>query len=163
MSDINRRGLLRILKWECMMCNFYEELGKGTMCQDCPFCKNSVGESGTVSRVGLKQSVFMPLGLTKKQCENWGKHQLFMYLYYPELNWQPPPIPEYDNYGHIVKARTRWTIHHINGNHHDNTKDNLTWRLSSDPTRDEQQNFKRKKFIIESTKKCAKNLGILVD
>lgn len=163
MSEIDRNGILKCLKWECMICKFYEELGKGTICSDCPFCKNSSPQKGKPSRVGLKQSVFIPLGLTKKQCQNWGRHQLFMYLYYPHLNWQPPPIPAYDNYGNEVKPGTIQTIHHKNGNHDDNTKDNLSWRLSTDHIRDEQQNFKRKRFIIESTKKCAKSLGIQVD
>lgn len=164
MSDINRRGVLRVLKWRCITCNVYEEMGKKTQCDDCPFCRNSSVKKGQPSRIGLKQSVFLPLGLTKKQCENWGKHQLFMYLYYPDLNWQPPPIPDYDNYGNFVNKDTaKQTIHHINGIHFDDRKDNLTWRLQGDHIRDEQLNFKQKKFLIESTKKCAEQLGIRME
>ena len=164
MSNIDRRGILKLLKWECIRCNIYEEIGKGTQCENCPFCKNSSVKKGQPSRVGLKQSVFLPLGLTLKQCQNWGKHQLFMYIYYPELNWQPPPIPDYDNYGNEVNKRTaRQTIHHINGDHNDDRKDNITWRLQGDHTRDEQLNFKQKKFLIELTKDCARKVGILVD
>ncbi len=163
MSEIDRRGILKILKWQCLICNYYEEVGKGTVCEDCPFCKNSAVKKGEPSRVGLRQKVFIPLGLTKKQCQNWGKSQLFMYLYYPELNWQPPPLPEYDNYGFRVKSTSKQTIHHIDGNHHNDLKDNSTWKLLSDHIRDEQSNFKYKKFIKEQAKECARKLGIKVE
>jgi len=163
-SEINREGILEILKWECMVCNYYEELGKGTVCDDCPFCKNSAPKRGEPSRVGLKKSVFLPLGLTNKQCENWGRHHLFMYLYYPELNWKPPPIPEYDSYGFRVnREKARQTIHHLNGNNNDNRKENITWKLVSDHIRDEQQNFRLKREIKKDAKRCAKTLGLKVD
>lgn len=161
--SVNINGILKVLKWECITCNYYEELGKKTTCNDCPFCKNSAVKKGFPSRVGLRQKVFLPLGLTLKQCQNWGRHQLFMYLYYPHLNFEPPPLPDFDNYGLPVdKTKARWAIHHINGNHNDNRKDNLTWRLHTDHIRDEQLNNKNKQFIKESAKMCAKELGIEV-
>ena len=87
-----------------------------------------------------------------------------MYLYYPDLNWQLPPTPDYDNYGKRVnKSKARQTIHHLNGNHFDDTKDNLSWRLISDHIRDEQQNFKKKKFTKDCAKDCAIKLGLKVD
>jgi len=165
MSDIDRRGVLKILKWQCIRCNVYEEMGKGTQCSDCAFCKNSSVKKGKASRIGLKQSIFLPLGLTIKQCQNWGKSQLFMYIYYPELNWQPPPVsPEYDGYGFIIDPnKVRQTIHHLDGDHNNDSKDNITWRLSTDHIRDEQQNFKRKRFFKECDMKLAKSLGIKVE
>lgn len=180
MSEINRRAVIKLLSWYCLICNYFEEKGKGTLCgqkpqkvegntiiekasDECIFCSNSSPTAGQPSRVGLKQSVFLPLGLTKKQCQNWGPHQLFMYLQYPKLNWQPPPIPEYDNYGNPVdKEKARQTIHHINNDHSDNRKDNCTWNLTGDHTRNGQLNSKLRNFKIQDAKKCAKDLGIKI-
>lgn len=178
MSEIDRRGLIKILSWHCLICNYFEERGKGTLCgqkpleiingkiveyDECIFCRNSSQTAGSPSRVGLKQSVFLPLGFTKKQCENWGPHQLFMYLFYPELNWQPPPIPPEDNYGFPVDRETvHQTINHQNGKHWDNRKDNITWNLPSDHIRNEQLNFKWKNHIINDAKKNAKALGVKI-
>jgi len=161
---INHNGILTILKWQCIRCNIYEEIGKGTRCTDCPFCKSSSPKKGSPSRIGLKYSIFKNYGLSKKQCQNNGKSQLFMYLCYPYLNWSPPEIPDYDNYGNPVNKETaKISLHHIDGDHNNDSEDNLTWRLQSDHNRDEQANRKMKKFIKEKTKCCAKKLGIKVD
>lgn len=178
MSDIIRREVVRILSWYCFICNYFEEKGRGTLCgqkpakivngkiveyDECVFCSNSRSIAGARSKVGLKQSVFLPLGLTIKQCQNWGPHQLLMYLQYPEMNWQPPPIPNEDNYGFPVdKEKARQTIHHINNRHYDNRKDNISWNLTSDHTRNGQSNTKLRNFIIEDAKKCAKALGMKI-
>jgi len=178
MSEINRGELIKKLSWYCLICNYFEEKGKGTLCgqkppeivdgkivtyDECIFCSNSAPVAGAPSRVGLKQSVFLPLGLTKKQCANWGPHQLFMYLFYPELNWQTPAIPPSDNYGFPVDPeKARQTIHHINNIHYDNRKDNITWNLISDHTRNGQSNTKFRNFIIEDAKKCARELRIKI-
>ncbi len=81
MSDINRRELIKKLSWYCFICNYFEERGKGTLCgqkkpeivngkivkyDECIFCRNSSTKAGQPSRVGLKQSVFLSLGVTKK-------------------------------------------------------------------------------------------------
>jgi hypothetical protein len=177
-SDINRREVIKIISWYCFICNYFEERGKGTLCgqkpseiingkiveyDECIFCRNSSPTAGQPSRVGLKQSVFLSLGLTKKQCQNWGPHQLLMYLQYSELNWQPPPIPPYDNYGFPVDQETaRQSIHHLNNIHHDNRKDNASWNLLSDHTRNGQSNSKYRTYIINDAKKCAKDLGIKI-
>lgn len=158
---IDVEGVKKVLKPECITCNYYEELGKGTLCNDCPFCKNSSVKKGEPSRVGIKHSVFLPLGFTKQQCANIGKCQLFMFLYYPHLNWSPPPIPDYDNYGFPVnKEKARQSIHHLNGDHNDDRKENLTWNLLSDHIRNEQVNFKQKRFLKESILKNATKIGI---
>jgi hypothetical protein len=178
MSDIIRGKLIKLLSWYCFICNYYEEKGKGTLCgqkkpeiingkivtyDECIFCSNSAPEAGAPSRVGLKQSVFLPLGLTKKQCQNWGPHQLFMYLQYPELNWQPPPLPDTDNYGFPVdKEKARQSIHHINNSHYDNRKNNITWNLSSDHSRNGRLNSDYRDFIINDAKKCARALKIKI-
>ena len=130
---------------------------------ECIFCRNSSPSPGQPSRVGLKHSVFRPLGFTAKQCQNWGPHQLMMYLFYPELNWQPPPIQEYDNYGFPVNPETaRQSIDHKNGVHWDNRKNNITWNLLSDHIRNEQENFRVKNSVIDDAKKCARKLGIKI-
>jgi hypothetical protein len=178
MSEINRRELIKKLSWHCLICNYFEERGKGTLCgqkppeiingkiveyDECIFCRNSSPSPGAPSRVGLKHSVFRPLGLTAKQCQNWGPHQLFMYLYYPTLNWQPPPLPEYDNYGNPVNQETaRQTIHHINNDHNDNRRDNITWHIDSDHTRNGQLLKKMRDLKIETAKKDARALGIKI-
>jgi len=177
MSTINRRGIIKRLSWYCLICNYFEERGKGTLCgqkppeiingkiveyDDCIFCRNSSPEPGKPSRVGLKASVFKPLGLTDQQISNWGPHQLFMYLFYPTLNWQPPPIQEYDNYGFIVSEKARQSIDHKNGIHWDNRKNNITWNLVSDHMRNEQENRRLKDSIINDAKKCAEKLGIKI-
>jgi len=177
-SEINRRELIKKLSWYCLICNYHEEKGKGTLCgqkkpeivdgkivtyDECIFCSNSAPEAGKPSRVGLKKSVFKPLGLTDKQCENWGPHQLLMYLQYPKLNWQPPPIQEFDNYGNPVDQETaRQTIHHLNNDHNDNRKDNITWNLTGDHTRNGQLTKKLRDHKIADAKKCAKELGIKI-
>lgn len=178
MSEIDRAELIKKLSWYCLICNYFEERGKGTLCgqkpseiingkiveyDECIFCRNSSPIKGQPSRVGLKHSVFRPVGLTKKQCENWGPHQLFMFLFYPHLNYKSPPIPDHDNYGFPVKKETALqTIHHINNIHYDNRKDNTTWNLRSDHNRDGQSLIKYRNFIIEDAKKCAKSLGIKI-
>jgi hypothetical protein len=178
MSEINRRELIKNLSWYCLICNYFEERGKGTLCgqkppeivngkiveyDDCIFCRNSSPSKGLPSRIGLKRTVFKPLGLTDKQCQNWGPHQLFMFLFYPKLNWQPPPIFPYDSYGEPVdQEKARQTIHHINNDHHDNRKDNITWNISSDHGRNGQLNKKLRDYKIADAKKCAKELGISI-
>lgn len=178
MSEINRRGIIEKLSWYCLICNYFEERGKGTLCgqkppeiidgkiveyDECIFCRNSSPIKGAPSRVGLKHSVFRPLGLTVKQCQNWGPHQLFTYLFYPKLNWQPPPLPDYDNYGEPVNKETaRQTLHHINNDHFDNRKDNVTWNLISDHGRNGQLTKKLRDHKIEDAKKNARELGIKI-
>lgn len=178
MSEINREGIINVLSWYCLICNYFEERGKGTLCgqkppeiingkiveyDECVFCRNSSPKPGSPSRVGLKQSIFRPLGLSLKQCQNWGPHQLFMYLYYPHLNYQQPEIPNNDNYGRPVNKETvNQTIHHINNLHHDNRKDNITWHLMSDHARNGQLNKKIRDHVIESAKNDARKLGIKI-
>lgn len=178
MSEINRRGIIKILSWHCLICNYYEEKGKGTLCgqkppeivngkiveyDECIFCKNSSPAPGRPSRVGLKASVFKPLGLTDQQIANWGPHQLFMHLFYPTNNWQNPPIHEYDSYGFPVnQEKARQSIHHLNNDHNDNRKDNITWALVSDHNRLGRMTQKLNDFKINDAKNDAEKLGIKV-
>jgi hypothetical protein len=157
---INKYDITRLLKVDCITCNVYEQIGRGEQCDDCPFCKSSKPTPDSPTLVGLSAVSFKGI-LTPKQLQNWGKHQLFMYLYYPELNWQPPPIPDFDNFGRPVnKATAKWCIHHINGDHTDDRKQNLAWLLRTDHPMHEQLNNAMKSLKKNQCKSLAKKLGI---
>jgi hypothetical protein len=159
--SIDWNGVKKVLKAECMICNWYERVGMKNVCSDCPFCYNSAPKKGQPSRIGLSAKVFKPLGLTNKQISNWGRHHLFMYLFHEELNCQPPDLPDKDRYGNIVdKQKDKYSINHGNGLHYDNREGNLGWTLPKEHIILDKANLSRKKAIKEDAKKLGKKYGL---
>lgn len=104
--------------------------------KDCPFVITSNrGRNGQC--VAPSAKVFRKYGLRtmkKNSTYLFGKSHFFFFLYFPEMNWQPPQhMPEFTRYGKPVDpTKERWTLSHCNGNHFDDSKNNLIWLLSSE-------------------------------
>lgn len=155
---IDVEGIKRELKADCITCPFYAVLGQKKKCAGCLFIKNSASKKGRPSRVGLSYSKLKKFGLTKKQCQNWGKHHLLQYLYHPELNFKPPVKPSHDKYGNVVKESHNYNLHHKNGNHHDDRKENHEWLLPTEHAYAELENNIVKRDL---RKKAAENYSSL--
>jgi len=157
-EKFNLPGILALLNSNCIKCNIYEKEGMKKRCPECPFTYTSASSKGDPSRFGLAATYFRPLGLVPDYASgNYreGKSNLFMYLYYPLLNWNPPPIVgSTDRFGNILTKDSRFTIHHIDGNHYNDSKDNLMWALQSE----HNQIGKYEKDVKEMEKENIKTL-----
>jgi len=155
---IDVEGIKRELKPECVTCPFYVKIGQKKRCKECLFIKSSATKKGKPSRVGLKYGKLKKFGLTKKQCQNWGKHHLFQYLYHPELNFQPPVKPSHDRYGTVVKEGHHFNLHHKNGDNTDDREENQEWLLPTEHPYAELENNIVKR---DKKKRAAENYSSL--
>jgi len=142
-SKINRRKLKKCLtKYEeCTYCNLVEKFRTDTRCLDCPYYPSSskgqdVSNKGVRPCVAIYAEVFKPMGITTYNSKNntaLGKSHLYMYYYYPSLNWQPPPIPDFDRFGKPVNKETAvFELAHLDGDEHNDRKKNLFWFLRNE-------------------------------
>jgi hypothetical protein len=88
----------------CRTCDARSRRSNGTRCTDCPFIFGN-GETYWPS----KYPVF-------SDTRNYNKYQLFFFIDNPYLNGELPPLPDGES--------NSWEIHHINFNHHDDSKGN---------------------------------------
>jgi hypothetical protein len=131
---IHRRGILSLLNPEidkgkyCICCNLHYMRSSGQRCKNCPFIFNSShGNDATKISPGSKFKLFGVPNAT-----NFGKYHLFYFLYYPELNFTLPSIPPFDLFGNPTTDKTKWAIHHINGQNWDDTIWNLLLVLNTE-------------------------------
>jgi hypothetical protein len=157
---IDIEGIKRELKPECVICNIDEKLWQKKRCKGCLFIKNSAPSKGKPSRVGLSMKL-RKFGLTKKQCQNLGKCHLFQYLYHPELNFQPPPKPEFDRYGNRVLEGHNYNLHHKNGSNFDDRDENQEWTLPTEHPRIELENNREKRRIKKLAEDNFSSIGLL--
>ena len=131
---INREEVVKLLNPEkekgkyCVCCNLHYMRSSKQRCKDCPFIFNSShGNDATKISPGSK---FSKLGIPG--AEKYGKYHLFYFLYYPELNFTLPPIPEKDLFDNLTTNTTQWIVHHINGFNWDDTIWNLMLVLNTE-------------------------------
>ncbi len=143
---IDIKGIKKSLKSNCIDCN-YSLASKYGKCIDCPFVCSDRQQSGKyLNKFGI------PYGM--------GKHHIYYFLYYPELNWNFPTIPNSDyneNLKHNYK-HWHWTIHHENGNYYNDNKWNLVLLINTEHnqihmTKNNPMNSKivREKFAITTS------------
>ena len=110
---INYKELYNLIKPECVTCS-------KQVCKNCNFVKGHNLQTGK-----LFKKIGVPLGLEK--CK------LFYFIYYPELNWKFPILPEYDFLNNNKHSKQfNWVIHHEDGNHHNDNKWNLILCLNTE-------------------------------
>lgn len=134
---LNTAGFWSLLKLECVTCNMCERREQNTRCEDCPFIFNSVynhKQKGNVpkrSRVGCGVK-FKEFGLKKIKYQHVGKHQLYFFLFHPELRFRMPDFPATDMFGNPFSNTWTWHIHHLNGLFYDDRKENLLLCLNTE-------------------------------
>jgi len=108
--------LLQFLN-KCINCNIYDKKEKNERCTSCFF---KIGSDGAETSKILYNTLYkIPIGIPKPK--------LFYFLYYPELNFSFPTLPNVDLFGNEKYNRKKWNwvIHHEDGNHYN---DNI-WNL----------------------------------
>jgi len=127
---IDIAGIKSLLKPECEMCDIHEKIKNKERCKGCIFILNSAQKKGKPSRIGCS-SILTKYGILHPN--NLGKLHLFFFLHHPELNFQFPDIPEVDIFGNTINDKLlQWHIHHINGVHYDDSKDNQLLALNTE-------------------------------
>ena len=155
-NQINIGGLRNIIKSDCEMCDL-RTLSKEERCKPCNFIlhSKSVGDKKRLaegkeplkSRFGLG-AVLKEFGFPKDSTfSNYGKHQVFLFLHYPELGGIGTPlVPDMDLFRKINEAsvdiamvidytkikKLQWNVHHINKRYWDDRKINLALCLNSE-------------------------------
>lgn len=101
------------------------------------------GKEPYESRVGLSTK-FEEYGIN---VDNVGRHHLHLFMYYTDLNFNLPSVPNFDCLGkfnsntvskqmiHDVRekfADLQWAVHHINVNKYDDRKENLCLCLNTE-------------------------------
>jgi hypothetical protein len=128
---IDYKEIWSLLRPDCVICNWAFEVANGTQCKKCPFISGSWSTGKNLKKklprpgCGVKfTEAFQHLNLVFKNCI--GKHQLFYFLYHPELKFKYPEIPEQNFLGDDRNAKNWfWILHHTNGNFWDDRKFNL--------------------------------------
>ena len=170
----------------CSTCSMTIRKATVTVCPGCimkTHCKQGVDQYGN-PKYGCTLKVdgvaFMNQFSLKKRNEI-GKCQAFMYLYYPEFNYILPNAPEKDILGKfneflfteierekgklkgIKYRKLKYVIHHIDGNHDNDSEENLALVLNSEHTSlHTKQKYKpgeREKFIQDIQERNIIHLG----
>lgn len=128
-ENLNVAGIWSLLKADCVTCDMHMRREVGTRCPDCNFIFNSKynhkkqGTKPSRSRVGCGAK-FKQFGLNENY-SHVGKHQLYFFLFHPELNFKLPEFPSHDMFGNPQTPNWYWHIHHLNHLYWDDSKDNL--------------------------------------
>jgi len=100
------------------------------------------------SRFGVR-SHLSEYGFPKEKLDNYGKHQIFMMLYYPEIGFgYPTTIPDFDIFGKVnslivessmvldfkTLKKFRVDMHHISKDKWDDRKENLAMVINTEHT-----------------------------
>ena len=154
-SKIDLKALEKVLfqNSECPQCPLIEKFKTKTECSNCPYYPSSrkglnKSVKGKRPCVAISAKVFKPMGITTYNPKNntvLGKSHLYMYHYYPSLKWQPPPLPEVDRFGKPVKPTAVFELAHLDGNEHNDRKNNLFWMLKNEHKCTEKNKSVRKK------------------
>lgn len=124
--NIDRNGIISLLRKDCVTCNVSLRKHLKTRCDPCHFSPKSGDRKSNAN--------FIPLGATPKAIfkkygiENpgeLGKTRLYYFLYHPELNFKYPPIPQFDIFGNPTDEKAQWLIHHMNKNNCDDSPWNI--------------------------------------
>ena len=149
--NVDIKGVLSILNPEkekgkyCVCCNLHYMRSSKLRCKECPFVFNSThGNDASKISPGSK---FKQYGIP--DATKFGKYHLYYFLYYPELNFEYPSIPQVDMFGNETTRNIIWIIHHINGFNWDDTIWNLLLVLNTEHNYFEQMT-KHEKFIYNN-------------
>lgn len=131
--DVDINGVIGLLKKDCIMCNLTLRKAAFCICKDCPFIFSSrTNKENNPNTTRTRTGCGKPF---RKYGINWamGKERLFYFLYHPELDFEWPPLPEYDTLGnHHTEKKFMWAIHHINGLYWDDSPWNLLLCLNTE-------------------------------
>ena len=109
------------VKEGCITCDLKDHYHNNTKCKSCIFVADRITKGDFVV-----SSKFTPEGFDSVK-----KHHFFYFMYYPELNFKFPKLPEYDLYGKCSKFNNwYWVIHHEDGNHLNDSENNLVLLLN---------------------------------
>ncbi len=122
---IDVEGIKSLLKDDCVTCDVRTKIKQNTRCNDCPFRLSADNRCET-------RTDFKRYGVDRLY-----KHQLYYFLYHPELNFKFPPLPYNDLMGIPKSDHTRWIweIHHHNENKMDDTNSNLEMLINTEHSR----------------------------
>jgi len=148
---VDYEGLEKFLI-DCNQCNLREKKENGTICphylghnkKHCGKlrfgCPPAAGEE---SRLAVTESVGKLFNVPNPK--DHGAHHMFFYVYYQQFNCCFPDKPDFDIDGNVnassilaeaieekMHKHFTWIIHHINGNHWDNRKENLALVLNTE-------------------------------
>jgi len=155
-KKIDIGGLRNQIKYDCETCNL-RTLPVESRCIPCNFIlhSKSVGDKKRLaegnkplkSRFGLS-AILKEFGFPKDSTfNNFGKHQIFLFLHYPELGGIGTPlVPDMDLFRKINAEsvdfamiidytkikKLQWNVHHINKQYWDDRKENLCLCLNSE-------------------------------
>ncbi len=144
--EVDYRGIESEICVLCIKCNLQKktDLGirgdkaSGYFCTDfgrkCPFVVTST-RNGEAQSVAPSSKVFKKYGLrtlNEKSTYLYGKSHFFYYLYHPNMNWKPPELPEKNRFGDLVYENDIFTLEHRDGDHYNDSKDNLQFSLKSE-------------------------------
>lgn len=111
----------------------------GYFCEDlnkkCPFVITSNRNKNGDKCIAPSSKVFKKHGLRTLKPNNtyiFGKSHFFFFLYHKHLNWQMPPVPEKNRFGEDVTTDDIMTLEHRDGNHYNDSKQNLQPSLKSE-------------------------------
>jgi len=149
---IDRRGILSLIKKECVDCNLKVRMMKKIRCEGCPFISASSDRktrknyftTGIACGKKFKQYGIDPSG-------RLGKSYLFYFLYYPKLNFELPKIPPLDRFGKATDENSQWTIHHKNGENWNDHIWNIMLCLRSEHQYFEKQYNREMKLLNEKS------------
>ena len=157
----------------CITCDIHEKIDKGIRVKDkynktLRYCKDVKGRcyirSGSRSKSKKKRlaenkeplkgayalsPTFRQCGFSEREWDNFGKHHIYLFLQYPQLNFKIPPVPDFDCLGkfnfntvdqHLLHEAwkndrlkdLKWCDHHINMNKADDRMINHGLTLSTE-------------------------------
>jgi len=127
--QVDLDGIYSLITEECVNCNLHTRRLEDNICFDCHFGFNTRYNSKR-SRV-CPSSDFKKYGLLKPG--TMGKHKLYYFLHYPQLNFELPDLPDVDLFGNTSSKKTFiWHIHHLNREYWNDSPWNLLLCLNTE-------------------------------
>jgi len=136
-DQIDREGILSLIKKDCVDCNLKVRMMKGIRCKDCPFvsCSGERKSRKNYFTTGIACGAkFRQFGIDPNG--RLGKSYLFYFIYYPEKNWTVPDDFE---------------LHHLNAENWNDHIHNLKGTTSSGHRQLEKEYKENQKLLNEQS------------